>query len=509
MRFFSISLLVSLPIVIVTVTAGREDPTRPGGAKSNPTAAVELKDVRFSRNMVNSIDKNIPAEWGVQVGATKNVKWAVKIGTGRTGYLPPAISGGKVFIATNNTAPSDPKVKGSKAILKCLRESDGQFLWQIVHDPPPPEISGGPGTSAVEDGLLSTPFVEENRLYYVAPAGEVVCADTDGKIIWRYDMMKELKVVPCFCTMCCPLVVGDRMFVVTGNGVDFTTGKVVSPGAPSFVAFDKQTGKLSWSSNLPGANILDGQWTSPAYTVAGGRAQVIFPGGDGWVYSLNPDTGSLVWKFDCNPKNPNGKRAGRDAPNYLLAAPVVYDDKVYIGVGHNPEGGPGGHVGHFWCIDATKTGDVSPVAGNLDARADVNKNSALVWHYGGLVVPEPKRGRREVFGFTLSTPAIQDGLVYISEYDGILHCLDAKTGQKYWEFDLLTSVWSSPYYVDGKVYLGADNGDLAVFPAGKTPPLKDNVKKIITEFAIKAPVVAANGTLYVVTATHLYAIAGK
>jgi outer membrane protein assembly factor BamB len=509
MRFSYILLLVCLPLAVVSSAACREDPTRAAGTSSNPAGAVELKDGRFSRNMVNTIDKNLPADWSVQEGATKNVKWAVKIGRERTGYLPPAISGGKLFIATNNTAPSDPKVKGNKAIMKCLREADGQFLWQIVHDPPPPQLGTGPGGRADEDGLLSTPFVEENRLYYVAPAGEVVCADTDGKIIWRYDMMKELKVVPCYCSMCCPLVVGDRVFVVTGNGVDPNTGKVVSPGAPSFAAFEKKTGKLSWSCNLPGANILDGQWTSPAFTMAGGKAQVIFPGGDGLLYSLNPDTGDLIWKFDCNPKSAKVKKTGRDAPNYLLAAPVVYEDKVYIGVGHNPEGGPGAHVGHFWCIDATKTGDVSPVEGNLDPRAEANKKSALVWHYGGLVLPEPKRARREVFGFTLSTSSIHDGLVYISEFDGILHCLDAKTGQKQWEFDLLTSVWSSPYYVAGTVYLGADNGELAVFPAGKAPPRKEDVKKFEVGSSVKAPVVVVNGTLYVTTGTHLYAIAGK
>jgi len=508
MRFFFISLLVCVLVSVLGATS-RDDPASPAAVKSNPTAAVEPKDGRLSRNMVNTVEKNIPADWNVQEGATKNVKWAVKIGTGRTGYLPPAISDGKVFLAANNSGPSDPKVKGKKAVLKCIRASDGQFLWQIVHDPAPPEVANGSGGSSDEDGLLSTPFVDGNRLYYVTPGAEVVCADTDGNIVWRYDMIKELKVFPCYCSSSSPLVVGDRVFVVTGNGVNSNTGEIVSPKAPSFAAIDKKTGKPLWSSNLPGPNILDGQWTSPAFTVAGGKPQVIFPGGDGWVYSLNPDTGDLIWKFDCNPKNAKAKKTGRDAPNYLLAAPVVYDDKIYIGVGHNPEGGPGGHVGHFWCIDATKTGDVSPAEGSLDPKAEANKKSALVWHYGGLVVPEPKRGRREVFGFTLSTAAIHDGLVYISEYDGILHCLDARTGLKRWEFDLLTTVWSSPYFVDGKVYLGADNGDLAVLPAGKAAPRKEDVKKIEVGSSVKSPVVAANGTLYVVTGTHLYAIAGK
>ena len=37
---------------------------------------------------------------------------------------------------------------------------------------------------------------------------------------------------------------------------------------------------------------------------------------------------------------------------------MIYDGKVYIGVGEDPEHGEG--VGHLWCIDPTKRGDVSP-----------------------------------------------------------------------------------------------------------------------------------------------------
>ena len=79
-------------------------------------------------------------------------------------------------------------------------------------------------------------------------------------------------------------------------------------------------------------------------------------------------------------------------------------------------------------------------------------------------MPKPTDGGREyVFGRTISTVAVHDGLVYAAELDGYLHCLDAKTGKKYWEHDLKDGTWCSPYYVDGKVYIGTDDGDLYVF----------------------------------------------
>jgi outer membrane protein assembly factor BamB len=497
-------MLIILPLACAGCVGGVE-PAKPTGGQelledSTRSTPASSNDSRFSRNMVNTVDKHIPAEWSIQEGAQKNIKWSAKIGTMRTGYLPPAIAGGKVFIASNNTDPRDPNINGDKAILKCFRESDGQFLWQIVHDMPPVEVQQ---KQADKDGLLSTPFVEGDRLYYVTPAAVVVCAGTDGKVVWQYDMMKELKVFPCFASMCSPLVADGLVFVVTGNGTD-SDQKLPSPDAPSFAAIDSKTGELKWSCNLPGANVMEGQWSHPAYAVVNSKPQAIFPGGDGWLYGLDAKTGNLVWKFDCNPKVAKPGSKGR---NYLVSAPVIYDNKAYIGVGQRPDSGTA--VGHFWCIDITKTGDISPVNDNWDPKADVNKNSGLVWHYGGLIMPEPKRGRRDVFGRTVSTAAIHDGLVYISELMGVIHCLDAKTGQKYWDYDMLSEIWGSPYLVDGKIFIGADNGEIAVLSPGKTPPKKEAVKKIDVERAVKAPLVAANGTLYVVTETHLYAIAGK
>jgi DNA polymerase-3 subunit gamma/tau len=44
----------------------------------------------------------------------------------------PALSGGKIFIGTNNDVPRDPKHQGDRSILMCLDEQTGQFLWQLV-----------------------------------------------------------------------------------------------------------------------------------------------------------------------------------------------------------------------------------------------------------------------------------------------------------------------------------------------------------------------------------------
>jgi outer membrane protein assembly factor BamB len=464
-----------------------------------------------ARNLVNTTAKNIPTIWDVTPGKEKNLKW--KVDVGNRAYSQPVCANGKVYVATNNARPRDPKKKGFLAVLMCFDEKTGAFLWQNTHEMPPPKVL----KAAKEDGLCSTPTIDGDWLYYLAPAAQLICAEaSNGKEIWKLDMMKDLKVFPYELTAGSPLVVGDLVFVVTGNGVDVNTEELPAPDAPSFLAVNKKDGTVKWKSNLPGKNIIEGQWGNPAWAEVNGKPQVIFPGGDCYLYSFEPETGKLLWKFFCNSmKETAAAKKKVTLSNYLMATPVVYENKVYIGAGMYPENPAGGKIGHFWCIDLVKATqnaskdkdlDVSPRDDNFDPAAAVNKDSALAWHYGGELVPRPKFGRSVVFGRTASTAAVQDGLVYITEEAGYLHCLDAATGKKYWEHDLLAGVWGSPLWVDNKVYIGSDNGEVQVLAHGK-------VKKVLGENdldkAVQAPPAVANGTLYVVSKMRLYAISAK
>lgn len=65
------------------------------------------------RNMVNTVDREIPATWDVHTG--KNIKWKATLGTRAFGG--PVVTGGKIFCGTNNERPRDPKIKGDRGIL--------------------------------------------------------------------------------------------------------------------------------------------------------------------------------------------------------------------------------------------------------------------------------------------------------------------------------------------------------------------------------------------------------
>jgi outer membrane protein assembly factor BamB len=236
--------------------------------------------------------------------------------------------------------------------------------------------------------------------------------------------------------------------------------------------------------------------------VVKGKGQVIFGGGDGWLYGLSAEHGEIVWKFFCNPKKSTYKPTGLSDRCDFLGTPVVYDNKVYVGVGRDPEN-HGTGLGHFWCIDITKTGDISAVNDNFDPKAAVNKNSGLVWHFGGPTNSTKAGDKDYFFGRTCSTCAIHEDLVYITDLDGFLYCFDAQSGKEYWEHDLKSVTWASPFYADGKVYIGTNDSEVHVLAHGKQ-------KKVLgsneMDKAVRGPLVAADGVLYVQTDYMLYAI---
>jgi len=441
----------------------------------------------FARNMV-SAETGLPADWDVKTG--RNVKWSSEVGS--QAYAGPVIAGGKVFVGTNNDNPRNPALTNDRGVVMAFAAASGEFLWQMTHE----KLAAGRIHDWPQQGICSTPYVEGNRLWYTSNRATLVSLDTeglrdgnagpvadekqtgshDGDVVWEYDMMAELDVFPHNLAVSSPLVVDGILYATTGNGVDEGHVNIPVPTAPSFVALEAATGKLLWESNLPGEKILHGTWSNPTYGVVKGRPQVIFPGGDGWLYSFEPKTGTLLWKFDANPKDSKWVLGGRGTRNNLIASPVIWEDKVYIGVGQDPEHGEG--VGNLWCIDATLDGDVT--------------EQGKLWHRGG-----------NDFHRTISTVAIHDGILYAADLSGFLYALDARTGEHFWTHDLLAAVWGSPFVADGRVYIGDEDGDVAILKTGKT-------KQLIAEpnmgVSIYSTPVAKDGVLYVLGRNRLFAL---
>ncbi len=499
--------------------------------------------------------KNVPVEWKVgkfdrKTGrwlgeSAENILWVASIGS--QSYGSPVISGGKVFCAANNGSGYLRRYPAEVDLgcLLCFSQGDGRFGWQLSRQ----KLKAGQEVDWPDVGICCSPLVEGDRLWLVTNRGEVACLDADGfydgqndgpyksepstdrdeaDVVWYFDMMDELGVVQHNVAACSVTAAGDLLLVSTCNGRDDMAEEIPAPQAPSFIALDKRTGKLIWADNSPGRNILHGQWSSPAFAVLGGQPQALFAGGDGWLYSFlaKPAEGGkpkLLWKFDCNPKAAKWEAGGQGERNNIIATPVVYDGLVYIATGQDPEHGEG--PGHLWCIDPTRRGDVSPElvvdrqgkpvpprrVRAIDKQAgellEPNPRSAAVWHYASHDANgDGQLDFEETMHRTLGMVAVKDNLLVIADLAGLVHCLDAKTGKVHWTHDTLASVWGSPLLVDGKIYIGDEDGDLFVFQL--SPKLKLLATNDMGSSVYSSPVVA-DGVLYISTRDNLFAIGAK
>jgi outer membrane protein assembly factor BamB len=321
----------------------------------------------------------------------------------------------------------------------------------------------------------------------------------DADIIWVFDMRAELGVFPHNVTSSSVLLVGDRLFVNTSNGVDWSHVNIPSPRAPCLIALDKKTGELlgEEASDIS-RRLMHCSWSSPAFGRVGKQDQVIFGAGDGMCYGFDPTPSKPegeedeedalpilkeLWRADCNP--PSYRKKGNipiryatpPGPSEIIATPVFHEGRVYVAIGQDPEHGQG--VGSLVCLDPTKRG----------AQA----YDQAIWSYQGL-------------GRSISTVSVADGLVYVADYEGLLHCVDAKTGEALWTHDTMAHIWGSTLVADGRVYLGNEDGILTILAAGRE---KKVLREVEFEGAIYSSPIIANGTLYVATQTHLYAIGKK
>ncbi|MCA8957837.1 MAG: PQQ-binding-like beta-propeller repeat protein [Planctomycetes bacterium] len=445
----------------------------------------------------------------IDMATTLNVKWVAKLGS--QSYGNPTVANGRVYVGTNNDSQRDPRFKGDRSVVYCLSEQTGEMQWQLNV----PKL----GTGKVSDweylGICSSPAVDGDRVYLVTNRCEVMCLDvhgmangndgpfqdegqymagpgkpklpvkpTDADIIWSLNMIDECGVFPHNITCCSVLVVGDRIWTSTSNGVDYGHVETRAPNAPCLNMVDKKTGKLlaEEASGLS-QRIFHSNWTSPAYLKSSDAELAIFGGPDGQVYAFKPnpvkkdDTSllQLAWQYDCNPpsyRTRDGKPlkyATPKGPSEVLSTPVVYKNRIYAVIGQDPEHGEG--IGNMCCIDAA---------------------GKKVWEYSKI-----KR--------SMSTLSVHDDMVFAADYSGFVYCLDANTGKEHWVHDTSTHIWGSTLVADGRVYVGTEDGFLTVIPATKEYA-KDKVKEIDFGSPIYSSPIVANGVLFVATHTHLYAI---
>ena len=496
---------------------------------------------RDGRNMV-SPEARLPVSFdpGRPVGSPesiRNVRWIARLGG--HAYGGPVVAGGKVFVGSNDRHLGDRRFQRTKGgMLRCFDARTGKLAWKLVIPRFPEELPGG-NFDDMDVGVCSSAAVDGDRLYFVTNRAEVLCLDVDGladgndgpfrdegaymagegsppappasgdaDIIWRFDMIASVPCAPHDAASCSVLLHGDFLYACTANGVHRMSDQPMPmPLAPSLIVLNKNTGNLvAVDDEEIGTRLFHGQWSSPSLGKVGRKTLVFFGGGDGVCYAFRALTAkdveaagneplklAKVWSYDCNPPDYKADDDGapRDywdgdgsfaritkdykGPSEIIATPVFHDGRVYVAVGRDPLHGPARGVLH--CIDAAKTGDITA--------------TGKVWTY-------------DKVGRSMSTVSVADGLVYVADMAGMVHCVDAETGRACWVHDAGAEIWGATLVADGKVYVGTRKGTLLTLRHGRKPRLLATVS--VGSAVCTAPV-AANGALFVASHHHLFAVA--
>jgi hypothetical protein len=88
-----------------------------------------------------------------------------------------------------------------------------------------------------------------------------------------------------------------------------------------------------------------------------------------------------------------------------------------------------------------------------DGQGDVTK-SGLLWT------------SREV-GRVVGTPIVKDGLLFVGDLGGAVHCLDAATGAQLWKHETNDAIWGSLLLTGDRLYVGNIGGLMTVLRAGR------------------------------------------
>ena len=460
----------------------------PGAPVASPR--VPAPSVAPQRQTTVAHTGNPPVDWDTTTG--RNIVWSVELGNDTFGR--PVVAGDAVYVGTDNGRHMNPAFLEESGVLMALRVTDGAFLWQDVA----PRVERGLRQFLLPS-TTSAPYVEGNRLYYVTAECQLRALDTQGfrdgensgpyreevlqdhaaaDIVWELDMCSRLGVFPHEASNSEVLPVGDLLMVSTSNGQNEGHTRVPSPRAPSLIAVDKHSGHVVWRAIGPGGQVLHGQWSSPVAADVNGRTLVLFGGGDGWLRAYDAASGHEVWRFDGNPKDARWlPRPGVLSRSSIIASPVFADGRVFIAMGQSPGHGNGPSL--MYAISPNGQGDVTA--------------SRLLWT------------SREV-GRVVGTPIAKDGLLYVGDLGGTVHCLDAATGAHVWTHETNEPIWGSLLLAGDRLYVGTEEGSMTVLRVGRR---KEVLARIEMDAPIYSPPALIGDALYLATAERLYLIAAK
>jgi outer membrane protein assembly factor BamB len=416
---------------------------------SSVTAAAPADWYQWRGPEANGIsrDKNLPDTWSPK---GENVIWSKEEYASRS---TPITYDGKLYLVTRYK----PETTEEGEQLVCLNAATGELLWSSHHNV---YLSDAPAERVGWSSPIADP--KTGNIYWLGLGCQFVCLNGQtGDVIWEHAMSEEYGMLSTYGGRTNFPVVFDDLVII--SGVMTQWGEHAVP-AHRFVAFDKRTGAAVWfSSTRPRPE--DTTYSTPFLTTFNGQAAMVFGGGDGFMYAMQPRTGKVIWQYDCSNRGIN-------------TPPLVVDGSVYCG--HREQNS----------ADTRILGAIFALRGE-QASGEI-KEDELKWKIPG----------RSVEG---SQPLLVDGRLYVIEDGGTLVVINPETGEIIQEKKLGRRP-GSLVYGDGKLYCCEQTGNFWVLE-----PVEEGVKELARvrmksgEEILAAPIIS-HGRIYVTTSKALYCI---
>jgi len=352
----------------------------------------------------------------------------------------PAVWKDRIFLTSQD---------GNDVVLMCIG-TDGKERWKRM-------LTSGKSRFRDEANLASpSPSTDGQHVYTFTGTGDFACFDLEGKESWKFNAQDRYGKFQIQWGMhVTPLLHGDRLYL-----------SLLHSGGWWVIAIDKATGKEVWKvkRDSDAENECEQAYASPCLGHDGKEEYLIVHGCD-YTTGHRLTDGSEIWRLgDLNPKS-NYHRTLR-----LVASPVATADLIVV-----------------------PTAKHGPVVGlKPTAKGKITAGSSF------------EQWRRNRDTPDVPSPLVHDGLVYLCGENGILICMDAKTGKELYQERLHSARYrASPVYADAKIYCTARDGAFTVVKAGpKYERLAEN--KLPDQFA-SSPAIS-DGVIYLRGFETLYAV---
>jgi outer membrane protein assembly factor BamB len=333
------------------------------------------------------------------------------------------------------------------------------------------------------DSLASTPSVKNGVVYLTTLDKQVIALDeATGEVIWEHASVAPIDASPTIAGNILVYGARDRRVIA----LDITTGDKLwefvteaNPTAGSALVEDGIAYIGSGDSNVYAVDVMTGekQWHYPTRewitnTPALAEGILVVGSLDGRIGLYDTDTGKRRFEF-------------RGINRQILGSPVIAGDDIFITyrnglmyslnlqeeevVFHNQwhrmkmqlfwwnmMGNPGHPKGVNWSTFLWGTLVTSPAVDEDMVYVSTNE--------GRMYGVDRETGKKVwvyISGSTrLSSPTLVNGVLLVSDNQGVVHAVDSKTGKETWSIPVATRSSSKPVVANGSMYIASQDGTL-------------------------------------------------